>query len=72
MKTADAETRLTLAPEQEIVREDDLVYIRMKYTDFEGEWKPMIRGSIRVTVDVHIMKEVITEIQQILIMEKQW
>lgn len=51
LKTADAETRLTLAPEQEIVREDDLVYIRMKYTDFEGEWKPMIRGSIRVTVE---------------------
>ena len=42
----------------------------------------MIRGKIRVTVEggkilvlvahVHIMKEVITEIQQILIMEKQW
>ncbi len=51
LKTAGKETILTLQPERKKVSEEDLVYIRMKYTDQNGEVKPMARGDIRVAVE---------------------
>lgn len=51
LRTAGAETKLTLCPEQEHVGRDELLYLRMKYTDREGELKPLMRGKIKVKVD---------------------
>ena len=51
LKTAGDETILTLEPEQESVAAEDLLYVRMKYTDAEGTVKPLERGDIMVTVE---------------------
>ena len=51
LKTAGKETILTLQPESKEISEADLIYIRMKYTDQNGEVKPMVRGDIRVSVE---------------------
>lgn len=51
LKTAGDETILTLEPEQESVAAEDLLYVRMKYTDAEGTVKPLERGDIKVTVE---------------------
>ncbi len=51
LKTAGDETILTLEPEQESVAAEDLLYVRMKYTDAEGTVKPLERGDITVTVE---------------------
>ena len=48
LHTAGDETMLTLEPEQTSVKENDLLYVRMKYTDNEGTVKPLARGEIRV------------------------
>lgn len=50
LKTAGNETVLTLEPEQNEVRENDLAYIRMKYTDKNGILKPLVRSEIKVDV----------------------
>lgn len=50
LKTAGEETKLTVLPEVETVREGELLYIRLRYTDLEGTVKPLIRGDISVTV----------------------
>ena len=50
LKTAGEETKLTVLPEMETVREGELLYIRLRYTDLEGTVKPLIRGDISVTV----------------------
>ena len=50
LHTAGDETVLTLEPEQTSVKENDLLYVRMKYTDNEGTVKPLARGEIRVKV----------------------
>ncbi len=51
LKTAGAETKLTLEPELACVnREQDLCYVRLKYTDEEGTVKPLVRGDIKVEV----------------------
>ena len=49
--TAGDETRLTLEPEQNSVGTDDLLYIRMKYTDDKGTVKPLARGDIKVKAE---------------------
>lgn len=51
LKTAGDETILTLEPEQERVTAEDLLYVRMKYTDAEGTVKPLERGDITVKVE---------------------
>lgn len=51
LNTAGDETVLTLEPEQTTVREEELLYVRMKYTDSEGTVKPLARGEIRVKAD---------------------
>lgn len=50
LKTAEDETVLKLEAEQKTIKENDLAYIRMKYTDKNGILKPMARGDIKVTV----------------------
>lgn len=50
LKTAGEETKLTLEPELKSVTPDDLLYVRMKYTDEKGTVKPLARGSIKVNV----------------------
>lgn len=49
--TAGEETILTALPEQETVKKDGgLAFIRLQYTDKNGELKPLARGDIRVSV----------------------
>ena len=50
LKTAGDETKLTLEPELKSVTADDLLYVRMKYTDEKGTVKPLVRGEIKVNV----------------------
>lgn len=51
LKTAGEETVLTLEPEKKRVKKStDLCYVRLKYTDSQGEVKPLARGDIRITV----------------------
>lgn len=50
LNTAGDETKLTLEPELKSVTADDLLYVRMKYTDEKGTVKPLARGSIKVNV----------------------
>lgn len=50
LKTAGDETKLTLAPELDSINADGLCYVRLMYTDGEGNVKPLIRGDIKVTV----------------------
>lgn len=49
--SAGKETKLTLLPEAETVRPDELLYVRLRYTDEQGTVKPGMRGEIRVTVE---------------------
>lgn len=51
LKTAGAETKLTLLPEQNTVRPGGLSYIKICYTDNNGVWKPTEDGRIHVTVE---------------------
>lgn len=52
LRTAGAETLLTLEPEQESLKKDaDLCYVRLKYTDTIGETKPLARGEISISVE---------------------
>lgn len=50
LNTAGNETKLTLEPELKSVTADDLLYVRMKYTDEKGTVKPLVRGEIKVNV----------------------
>lgn len=49
LRTAGDETKLSLEPETKCIARDDLLYVRMKYTDDQGIVKPLARGDIRVT-----------------------
>lgn len=52
MKTAGEKTVLTMEPEQRTVRRDnELCYIRLKFTDEQGVLKPYLRGDIKVNVE---------------------
>ena len=48
LQTAGKETRLTLEPELDKLSVNDLLYVRMKYTDDKGTVKPLARGEIKV------------------------
>lgn len=51
LKTAGQETVLTLQPEDARVnREGGLCFVRLQYTDKEGNVKPLVRGDITVSV----------------------
>lgn len=52
LQTAGQETKLTLEPELACLhREQDLCYVRLKYTDEKGQVKPLMRGDIQVQVE---------------------
>lgn len=51
LRTAGDETKLTLEPEQKKISGEDLLYVRMKYTDDHGTVKPLARGDIKVNVE---------------------
>lgn len=52
LRTAGPETMLILEPELKCVRRDqELCYVRLKYTDAEGMIKPLARGDIQVKVE---------------------
>ena len=50
LRSAGKETKLTLLPESDTVRADQLLYVRLRYTDEQGMVKPGLRGEIHVTV----------------------
>lgn len=50
--TAGQETILSMIPEQKTInRENDLCYVRLKYTDRNGIVKPLVKGEIRLKVE---------------------
>lgn len=52
LKSASEETVLCLEPEQTVVKKDnELCYVRLRYTDKDGVLKPMVRGEIKITVE---------------------
>lgn len=51
LKTAGQETVLTVKPEQNCVGKEDLCYIRLQFTDKEGNLKPLVREDITVQVE---------------------
>ena len=51
LRSAGKETKLTLLPEAETVRPDELLYVRLRYTDEQGTVKPGACGEIHVTVE---------------------
>ena len=51
LQTAGEETRLTLEPEMNKISGNDLLYVRMKYTDDKGIVKPLARGEIKVKAE---------------------
>lgn len=51
LETAGEETRLTLVPEQAHIGQEDLCYLRIRYTDSQGEIKPLARGVVKVAVE---------------------
>ena len=50
LRTAGKQTMLRLLPETERVREGDLLYVRLRYTDEKGNVKPLARGDIHIRV----------------------
>lgn len=52
LRSAGEKTRLTLIPEEKTVNaEGGLVYVKLRYTDDAGVWKPLVRGKIKVAVE---------------------
>ena len=51
LKSAGEQTLLTLSPEQEVVKKNELCYVRLQYTDDNGTVKPLARGDIKVSVE---------------------
>lgn len=51
LMTADEDTVLTISPEQESVKNDELLYVRLKYTDKNGIVKSLERGNISLSVE---------------------
>ncbi len=51
LTTAGDETKLTVIPETDILRENDLLYVKLRYTDNEGVIKPLTRGRIDVEAE---------------------
>lgn len=51
LKSAGDDTELRLVPEAEAVKPDDLLYVRLRYTDRNGTVKPLSRGEAKVSVE---------------------
>ena len=50
LHTAEPETQLRAVPEKSFVAPNHLCYIRLQYTDKNGELKPLERGILNVEV----------------------
>lgn len=48
--SAGEETILNLSPEKSVISADDLLYVKMAYTDKNGTVKPAVRGDIKLEV----------------------
>ncbi len=51
LHSAGEETQLRLLPERDVVGQDELCYVRLKYTDKNGLLKPGVRGVAKVSVE---------------------
>lgn len=51
LKSGQHDTFLSAIPELEEVRDNELCYIRLRYTDIDGVWKPLARGRVTVKVE---------------------
>lgn len=51
LRSAGEETELRLLPECDTVKAGGLGFIRLRYTDCAGIWKPMEKHRIRITVE---------------------
>ncbi len=51
LRTAGSDTKLTLAPERLTVKQGELCYVRLQYTDGNGTIKPLKRGEIKVRAE---------------------
>ena len=49
--SAGAETQLTIQPEEAFVRPGRLCFIRLRYTDRNGIWKPMEKHRMHISVE---------------------
>ncbi len=51
LKSAGEETVLNVLPESETASPEGIVYIRLRYTDENGIWKPLARHMLQVEVE---------------------
>lgn len=51
LRSAGAQTRLSIEPEQTAAQAGQLCFIRLRYTDENGIWKPMEKHRIRIGVE---------------------
>ena len=51
LKSASGETELRVLPEEETVKAGGLSFVRLRYTDENGIWKPLERHKLKVTVE---------------------
>ena len=51
LKSASKDTILAAIPENELISHDQLCYVKLRYTDKDGIWKPLARGDIGVKVE---------------------
>ncbi|MDO4284853.1 MAG: glycoside hydrolase family 2 TIM barrel-domain containing protein [Eubacteriales bacterium] len=51
LKTAGKQTRLTMQPESERLQKGGIGYLRLRYTDENGVWKPMERRHMQIRVE---------------------
>lgn len=49
LKSAGNETKLTLVSEKDTYKKDELVYIHARFTDSDGESKPLVNENIQVS-----------------------
>ena len=50
LTTAGKETKLTVLPESKTVKTNELLYVRLRYTDENGTVKPLEQGKIKLSV----------------------
>ena len=51
LKTAENDTMLSIRPETKMAKSGELVFIPLQYTDSQGNWKPMEKHELKVSVE---------------------
>ena len=51
LKTAEKDTMLSIHPETKTAKPGELVFIPLQYTDSQGNWKPMEKHELKVSVE---------------------